>query len=68
LVFGEAWLGRSQKNQIYPSFGKIQKPHTQQQMEKKGSTDDRALRRGKSCVIAFELYNTQNGKNEFYDW
>jgi hypothetical protein len=35
--------------------------------ESKGSTDDRVLQRGKSCTGAFELYNTENGKNEFYD-
>jgi hypothetical protein len=32
----------------------------------KESTDGRALQIGKGCTSAFELYNTENGKNDFY--
>jgi len=39
---------------------------TYRSKERKGSTDDSVLQRGKSCTGDFELYNTKNGKNEFY--
>jgi hypothetical protein len=33
----------------------------------KGSTDGRALQKGKIFIGAFEIYNTKKGQNEFCD-
>jgi hypothetical protein len=39
---------------------------TDERKERKESTDGSTLQIGKGCTGAFELYNTENGKNDFY--
>jgi hypothetical protein len=41
---------------------------TDERKETKESIDGRALQIGKGFIGAFELYNIENGKNDFYHW
>lgn len=35
-------------------------------MASKGSINGKVIHKGKGCTSTWELYNTANGKNEFY--
>jgi hypothetical protein len=57
------------KKLIFPTIWKNSKFMHQainERKESNESTNGRTLKIGKGCTSSFELYNTKNGKNDFY--